>query len=162
MAPARFGGRILPLAERPDLLDLVARWTFGEWGHLNAGQTLAGRVARVRAGMNVDAVPSIVVALEADGRVVGTATLMDDDLEGDPRNPWLASVYVPPEERGRGVASALVRAIEGLAARLGHRRLYLFTASAPALYAGLGWRTLESRDYRGERITVMDRDLGAD
>ena len=38
-------------------------------------------------------------------------------------------------------------------------RLYLFTTSATALYAGLGWRALERRDYRGEHIQVMDKAL---
>ena len=84
---------------------------------------------------------------------------MRDDIEGDPRNPWLASVYVRPEARRRGIAGLLVRAGEDAARRLGFARLYLFTASVPALYAGLGWQARETRDYRGERITVMDRDL---
>ncbi len=53
-----------------------------------------------------------------------------DDLEGDPRNPWLASVFVPAEQRGKGIASALVAAIEDAARRLGYPTLYLFTTSA--------------------------------
>ena len=84
---------------------------------------------------------------------------MVDDLEGDPRNPWLASVFVPPEHRGKGIASALVRTVEEAAKRLGYERLYLFTESATSLYAGLGWQALEQCDYRGERIQVMDKSL---
>ena len=151
--------RIAPLVERPDLAAQVAAWGFAEWGHLNPGETLAQRVIRIQGKMNVDRVPVAFVALDADDGIVGTASLIFDDLEGDPRNPWLASVYVPPEQRKKGIASALVRAVEDMARRLGYSRLYLFTSTAPGLYAGLGWWPLERRDYRGEHIQVMDRTL---
>lgn len=113
----------------------------------------------LRAGLDPSRVPVVFVALDAAGRPAGTAQLMLDDIEGDPRNPWLASVYVPPEARGRGVAKLLVRAVEDAARRLGYARLHLFTASVPALYASLGWQARETRDYRGERIVVMEKEL---
>lgn len=151
--------RVVPLVERPDLVEQVSAWGFAEWGHLNPGQTLEQRTVRVRGKMNVDRVPIAFVALDEEDRIAGTASLIFDDLEGDPRNPWLASVFVPPEHRKKGIASALVRTVEDAARRLGYSRLYLFTSSAPTLYAGLGWRALEQRDYRGEHVQVMDKSL---
>jgi predicted N-acetyltransferase YhbS len=151
--------RIAPLVERPDLAAQVAAWGFAEWGYLNPGETLAQRMIRIEGKMNVDRVPIAFVALDDDGGIVGTASLIFDDLEGDPRNPWLASVYVPPEQRKKGVASALVRTVEDAARRLGYARLYLFTSTAPKLYADLGWRPLEQRDYRGDHIQIMDKTL---
>ena len=151
--------KIVPLVERPDLVNQVAAWGFAEWGHLNPGQTLQSRTARIREKMNADRVPVAFVALDDADAIVGTASLIFDDLEGDPRNPWLASVFVPADQRRKGIASALVRAVEEAARRFGYSRLYLFTTSATALYAGLGWRPLERRDYRGEHIRVMDRTL---
>jgi predicted N-acetyltransferase YhbS len=151
--------RIAPLVERPDLAAQVAAWGFAEWGYLNPGETLAQRMIRIEGKMNVDRVPIAFVALDDDGGIVGTASLIFDDLEGDPRNPWLASVYVPPEQRKKGVASALVRTVEDAARRLGYTRLYLFTSTAPKLYADLGWRPLEQRDYRGDHIQIMDKTL---
>ena len=109
--------------------------------------------------MDPDRVPVVFVALDDADAIVGTASLTFDDLVGDPRNPWLASVFVPPEQRGKGIASALVRTVENVARRFGYASLYLFTASADPLYARLGWRALEQRDYRGERIQVMDKAL---
>jgi len=151
--------KIVPLVERPDLADQVAAWGFAEWGHLNPGETPQQRQVRIRGKMNVDRVPVAFLALDRTDALVGTASLIFDDLEGDPRNPWLASVFVPPEQRGKGIASALVRTVEDAARRLGYSRLYLFTTSATRLYAGLGWRALEKRAYRGEHIQVMDRAL---
>ena len=151
--------RIVPLVEHPELVDQVAAWGFAEWGHLNPGQTLTSRTADIRERMNVDRVPIVLVALDDAGSLVGTASLLFDDLEGDPRNPWLASVFVPAGHRGKGIASALVPAIEDAARRLGYPTLYLFTTSAARLYAGLGWRALEQRAYRGEHVQVMDKAL---
>lgn len=151
--------RVAPLVERPDLAAQVAAWGFAEWGHLNPRQTLAQRVIQIQGKMNVDRVPVAFVALDEAGGITGTASLIFDDLEGDPRNPWLASVYVPPEQRKKGIASALVRVVEDAARGMGYTRLYLFTSTAPKLYADLGWRALEQRDYRGEHIQVMDRTL---
>jgi predicted N-acetyltransferase YhbS len=150
---------IVPLVEHPELVDQVAAWGFAEWGHLHPGQTLPSRTARIREKMNIDRVPIVFVALDEAGLMVGTASLLFDDLEGDPRNPWLASVFVPAEQRGKGIASALVAAIEDAARRLGYPTLYLFTTSAARLYARLGWRALERRAYRGEHIQVMDKAL---
>ena len=151
--------RVVPLVERPDLAEQVSVWGFGEWGHLNPGQTLDQRRARIQGKMNVDRVPIAFVALGDDEGIVGTASLIFDDLEGDPRNPWLASVFVPAEHRKKGVASALVRTVEDAARRIGYDRLYLFTSTAPSLYEGLGWKALEQRDYRGEIIQVMEKPL---
>ena len=151
--------KIVPLVERPDLAAQVAAWGFAEWGHLNPGQTLEQRTVRIRGKMNVDRVPIAFVALDDDAAIIGTASLIFDDLEGDPRNPWLASVYEPPEQRKKGIASALVRTVEAAARRLGYTRLYLFTSTAPKLYADLGWRPLEQRDYRGDHIQIMDKML---
>jgi predicted N-acetyltransferase YhbS len=151
--------QIVPLVEHPELVDQVAAWGFAEWGHLNPGQTLQSRTARIREAMHMDRVPIVLVARDDAGPMVGTASLLFDDLEGDPRNPWLASVFVPAEQRGKGIASALVAAIEDAARRLGYPTLYLFTTSAARLYARLGWRALERRDYRGEHIQVMDKAL---
>ncbi|HQS16212.1 GNAT family N-acetyltransferase [Reyranella sp.] len=151
--------RVVPLVERPTLAEQVSVWGFDEWGHLNPGQTLDERRAKVQGKMNVDRVPIAFVALDDDGGIVGTASLIFDDLEDDPRNPWLASVYVPPAHRQRGIASALVSAVEAAARRIGYDRLYLFTTSAAALYERLGWTALERRDYRGEHIQIMEKSL---
>lgn len=147
------------MAERPDLVGRVAGWGHAEWGHLDPTSTLADRERRIRASLNADCVPCVFIALDPSNALVGTVSLVLDDLQGDSRNPWLASVFVPAEARSRGIASALVGACEAAARRFGHHRLYLFTASAPALYARLGWRRLEQRVYRGEHIQVMDKDL---
>jgi GNAT superfamily N-acetyltransferase len=150
---------IVPLAERPDLLPLVAEWGHATWGHLSPGDTAAKRAERLKRHLQVDAVPTTVVALDAAGVPVGSAGLLARDIEGDPRGPWLASVYVVPERRGEGFGKAVVGAIEASAARAGIELLYLFTPDKMGFYASLGWTAIESLDHRGEHITVMTKRL---
>jgi GNAT superfamily N-acetyltransferase len=150
---------IVPLAERPDLLPLVAEWGHATWGHLSPGDTAAKRAERLKRHLQVDAVPTTVVALDAAGVPVGSAGLLAHDIEGDPRGPWLASVYVVPERRGEGFGKAVVGAIEASAARAGIELLYLFTPDKMGFYASLGWTAIESLHHRGEHITVMTKRL---
>ncbi len=151
--------RILPLADRPDLVDLVAAWGYAEWGRHEPGHTMAARLAYVREGLGRGSVPMIFVAIAPDGDCIGTASLTFDDLPGDPRNPWLASVYVPPAARRRGIASRLIAAVEAEAARQGIAALFLYTWDAEALYAGAGWTVANRQTLHGDEITVMTKNL---
>ena len=87
--------------------------------------------------------------------------LASRDAGGGPFSATPASPrqIVPAGRRKKGIASALVGTVEAAAKRLGYQRLYLFTSTAPALYAGLGWSALERLDYRGEHVLVMDKTL---
>jgi predicted N-acetyltransferase YhbS len=152
---------IVPLAARPDLVPLIAEWGHATWGHLRSGDTPAKRAERLKRHLQADAVPSTIVALDAAGVPVGSAALLAHDIDGDPRGPWLASVYVVPERRGEGFGKAVVGAIEASAARAGIDLLYLFTPDKMSFYAALGWAAVETLDYRGEHITVMTKRVNS-
>ncbi len=137
----------------------LAGWAHAEWGHLHPGRELEAAIASFRADCGPAGVPSVFAAMAGE-RPVGMASLVADDMS-DRREltPWLASVYVLPEWRGRGIASRLVRRVEEEALAHGHGRFYLYTPDRQALYRRLGWRDLEDRRYRGEAVTIMHRDL---
>jgi GNAT superfamily N-acetyltransferase len=142
-------------------LDAIAAWQHAAWGHLSPGETPASRRASLRGECGEGGVPSVFVAL-AGAQPVGTASLVADDMEARPAlTPWLASVYVTPVWRGRGIASRLVRRVEAEARAHGVERLYLFTPDRQALYRRLGWAEREGLAYGGERVTVMTRGLSA-
>jgi N-acetylglutamate synthase-like GNAT family acetyltransferase len=69
--------------------------------------------------------------------------------------PWLAALYVHPAQRGRGVASALVKHATQAAQAMGISRLYLYTNTARGLYERLGWHLIEEDEYEGARVTIM-------
>ncbi|MGH7573337.1 MAG: GNAT family N-acetyltransferase, partial [Gemmatimonadota bacterium] len=99
--------------------------------------------------------PVAFVAVDGD-TLLGSASLVHDDLETRPEiGPWLASVYVPPEHRRRGVASALVQRVVKEALDQDVSLLYLWTTDQERLYAGLGWRPVERTRFRDEDIVVM-------
>ena len=82
--------------------------------------------------------------------------------EIDPKHdltPWLAALYVAPEFRNRGIASALVGAIEQHARSVGCGELYLYTITAEPLYAKLGWTVQDRFDSNGEKFVLMARSL---
>jgi N-acetylglutamate synthase-like GNAT family acetyltransferase len=143
------------LADRPEFLPVLAGWHHGEWGRLHPGDTVEKRAERMKTHLGKEQVPTTFVAL-AGGQPVGSASLVDYDMEGrEDLTPWLASVYIAPEYRRRGVGSALVERVVEEARILGIETLYLFTWDQEQLYARLGWSVLERTEYKGERIVIM-------
>ncbi|CAM3315758.1 GNAT family N-acetyltransferase [Halomonas lysinitropha] len=150
--------RIARLKDDSPHVAILAEWAHDTWGHLHPGRRLDTAIALMRDECGAGGVPSVFAAL-LDDAPVGMASLVADDMS-DRRDltPWLASVFVRSEWRGRGIASRLVQRVEEEARAHGHDRLYLYTPDQQALYRRLGWRDLERRDYRGEAVTIMRRD----
>ena len=120
--------------------------------------SLAERITSLRDQTDPDRIPTAYIALEGD-EPLGTAALVMHDMDTHRElSPWLASVYVIPDARGRGVASALVRRIVQQAATLGIARLYLYTPDAQGLYEKLGWRVIGTEHFEGHHVTIMAID----
>ena len=145
------------LANHPELAAELAQWSWKEWRvfYDARGRTLDDGIRSYRERAQVDSLPLALVAF-AGGKLIGTASLLVQDLPTRPElTPWLASVFVLPEWRQRGVASLLVRRALEEARRLKLPTLFLWTSSAEALYLKLGWRPLERTEYCGKRIVIM-------
>jgi GNAT superfamily N-acetyltransferase len=71
--------------------------------------------------------------------------------------PWLASLYVVPERRGKGIGTALTIAIQQMAGRIGCDALYLFTKERTSFYEGLGWILFSNESYLDRQVGVMKR-----
>ena len=88
--------------------------------------------------------------------LIGTASLIEHDVPTRAElTPWLASVYVDPRFRKRGIGSALVRAVLQEARNLGLEKLYLITPDQVPFYRRQGWQEMEEIVYRGEAVTIM-------
>lgn len=150
--------RIENIADHPALIETVARWQWGEWGHLDPTDSLAARIASLRDQTDPNRIPTTFIAM-GGGEPLGTASLVEDDMSTHrDLSPWLASVYVTPAARGRGVASALVRRVVRQAAAMGVTRLYLYTPDARGLYAKLGWQMIAEEHFEGHPVTIMAID----
>lgn len=97
------------------------------------------------------------VALDSCGAPIATAALDAQDMDCFPElTPWLASVFVLPEFRRCGVATALIGHSCDIACNaMAVSTLYLFTPDQRAFYSRLGWVWRRALTYHGERVDLM-------
>lgn len=133
----------------------LARWHHAEWSYLNPQRSFEERVAEMQEDLQGKPIPTTYVA-EVDGRLLGSATILADDMSTHPElTPWLASVYVDEAQRGKGIGSTLVRRVMQHAQEHGVKRLYLYTPDQEQLYARLGWSLLSRELYNGTPVSIM-------
>jgi GNAT superfamily N-acetyltransferase len=148
---------IRPLASDPACLDALAALlveTVANGGSVSFMHPLAIADARAfwrRSLAEADAGGRIVFGAFEDGTLIGTVTLLLDQPPNQPHRGEIAKMMTALPHRGRGVATALMRAAETAAAGRGRTLLTLDTASeegAAGLYESLGWiRCGEIPDY---------------
>ncbi|WP_158744116.1 GNAT family N-acetyltransferase [Acidisphaera sp. L21] len=149
---------IVTISDRPDLAPIVAGFVLQAFGHADS-PSAAEITAQILAPHRG---PEETFVLLEGERPVGTAALSYDDLKSRPDlTPWLASVVVEPDSRGKGYAIALVRRVEAMAREAGVQTLWLFTWTAEPLYARLGWQRVGLETNRGREVVLMKRDLTA-
>lgn len=147
------------LADQPQFLEPLAHWLHEEWGDLRPGTVVDARIRQLEAQMRREALPITLVAHEGPV-LLGSASLTPHDLpERGDLTPWLASVYVNPKQRERGIGTRLVHAVEALAAELGFETLHLFTFDRESFYLRLRWSVLESGEHAGRPITIMQKPV---
>jgi GNAT superfamily N-acetyltransferase len=148
------------LADYPDFAPTLAEWHYQEWNRLHANDSAAHRLEHLRAASNRRRIPSVFVAVE-NGELRGSATLAEYDMETRrDLTPWMTDVFVAPQFRRRGIASALVRRVMAEARAIGAPQLYLFTTGPwrEKLYAGLGWSVIDRPIYLEiERVLMIAR-----
>jgi GNAT superfamily N-acetyltransferase len=138
----------------PKYTSTVARWIYDTFPHEFETTTFEEWVEVMNHPERVT-----FVALEK-GQAVGTASLDFEDLPPQPDlTPWLASVYVLPEYRARGLGALLVQRVEDEAKDKGFEHIYLHTSDHADFYARRGWQTLLTVDYWQKTNTVMIKKL---
>jgi GNAT superfamily N-acetyltransferase len=136
---------------------MLAQWHYEQWQALEKEDSPERRLALLHARANHRAVPTVFVALDG-ARLLGSATLAERDMETRLElTPWMVDVFVAPEFRRRGGASAIVKRVVREAAELGITQLYLYTTGPwrEKLYAGLGWSVRERPIYLGIERVIM-------
>ncbi len=151
--------QIVDLIETQASLEQLAAWHHAEWEHLNPGKTLEMRLEEMQEYLEGKPVPRTLVA--KDGvQVMGSAAIIESDMETKPElSPWLASVFVEPSFRKRGIGSSLVKQVMNYAKEIGVKTLYLYTEHEASFYEKLGWQVIAKEDYRQQEVTVMKADL---
>ncbi|MGO4571146.1 GNAT family N-acetyltransferase [Microvirga sp. 2TAF3] len=157
--PALSAFTISDLRERRDFVDTVAdriwRAFWKEEGH-----PLSLLAGLVRQSLGSGFIPTALVAHEGD-RFLGTVSLIACDEESRPQyTPWIAALWVEPEDRERGIGEALVERAFQAACRDGVPRVYLLSAERRrAFYEKRGWRVHEENVPRnGVHVLIRDPD----
>ena len=147
------------LGHHPDLVAVVARWHWDEWGADYRDSSLEEWTEQLAAKTRTDGMPCSWIAY-VDDEPVGSVALELDGVEPRPElKPDLGGLYVLPRHRSRGIGSALVLACEAMARQCGVEELYLHTESAETLYARLGWETFERMQFKKQPVAIMRRLL---
>ena len=131
--------RIEYLADHQDLAPTLARWHHDEWRDLIPNWSYEAALEELLTHGHRAAIPTTFVAFRGDALVGSASLLVEDVPEWRHLTPWVASVYVAPPERGRGVGSRLVRHAVAVAGQLGVETVYLLTPGQAEFYRRLGW-----------------------
>jgi len=146
------------LSECPHHLEAVANWIFQLWWsrRYDSAEVVS---AWLRTHTQKDKVPYTVVAL-VEGSPVGSCSVIESDCVHRPQYaPWVAAVFVKPEMRHRGIASAMLQEAAAIARRAEVRGLYIdcLAATAP-VYEKNGWKVYE-REVGDKDSVVMLRPI---
>ena len=151
--------KIAAVSDRPDLAPLVATWRVEAFFSEPGGYSVEEMTALILAP---PVGPKETFVLFDHDRPVGTAGVVHGDLDTRPDlTPWLAGVFVQPEFRGRGYATALIRRAEAFVTAARVPVLWLYTLTAEPFYARLGWQRVGVEQEDGQDVVLMRRSLGA-
>jgi predicted N-acetyltransferase YhbS len=154
--------RIDYLADHPHAIPEVAAIHVEFFGHFSDEMTIEKRSEQLRERSGKTSIPLTIVALD-QGTAIGAASILEKDLDSRPDlTPWVASVAVRSDYHRQGVGTALMKRIEVEAAKLGIKKLYLFTPDMEAFYSTLDWVTV-GREVFKERfdVTLMEKEIPA-
>src|SRR5215475_8992668 len=117
----------------------IAALQFALWGRLTGHGSAEEYEQFLCGATRSPQLPAVLVARRG-GTFLGSVNLLVHEMTIRPElSPWMAQLFVLGVERSRGVGSALIGASLARAARLGFRRLHLYTSGTlPAYYASLG------------------------
>lgn len=147
------------LHDHPELIPVLSELCGREWGHLYPGWNTDTARREFQNQPHDGTLPVTLIAWE-DGQLLGTVSLIFNDLPGFTHlNPWLASLLVLPEHRGKGVAAFLIHEAEKHLAASGYSQGYLFTESAQPLFEKLGWQPFQAASCHGHAVTILRKDL---
>jgi len=150
--------QVQQLSECLQHLETVGNWIFYQWWSRRCDSAEVV-LAWLRTHTQKDKVPYTVVAL-VEGIPVGSCSVIQNDCVHRPQySPWVAAVFVKPEMRHRGIASAMLQEAAAIARRADVKGLYIdcLAVTAP-VYEKNGWKVYE-REVGDKDSVVMLRPI---
>lgn len=141
---------IIPLSQRPELVDCCAAWSYGEWGTQVPTRNLMRVYEDYKSSIQGEMLPITWIALTDNNKPAGMARLKKNDhIEREDLTPWLGSLYIHPRYRGQGLGDKLCSHVEDAAKnKYGYDCIYLFTGTAEKFYAKRGYKKIGTVEDR--------------
>ncbi|MFT3669344.1 MAG: GNAT family N-acetyltransferase [Pseudoxanthomonas sp.] len=148
--------RIDAIGRHPHYIPDLAAWHHVEWGPLYDDWTLEAATAELADHATRTSLPTTLLLMEGEV-LLGSVSLLIEDAPAlqDRGSPWLGSLFMRPDARGRGGGRVLVDAAVAHAADEGVAVLRLFTLWHEDFYAGLGWQVEERTTLHGTPVVIM-------
>ncbi|MCS3746703.1 GNAT superfamily N-acetyltransferase [Xanthomonas arboricola] len=148
--------RIACVADTPEHLPAIAQAHLQAFGSLLPDWTIDEALSELRRHTRDGVIPTTWVALDPSHWLGSVSLLENDDDRIRQWSPWLASLYVQPQARGRGIGQALVAHCVRAAAQLRVPLLYLYCQPAlMSFYRRLGWHAHAELLLGPMQIVVM-------
>ena len=137
----------------------LARLHAEEWQRLYRGWNEQTALAEFGAQKTDGSLPTTLV-LRDGKQIIGSVSIVDDDCEARrDLNPWLASLYVMPGQRGRGHGSRLIAAALDLAERNDVEFLHVFTESSKRIFQKHGFLPLADAVTNNRPVAILRRKI---
>lgn len=135
---------------------MLAKAHAREWGHLYANWNGSVALSDFQAERKDVDIPTTWVVHHPTHGPMGSVSLVKDDLPGYSNlNPWLASLFVFPQFRGRRFGSILIReALDFLRLR-NYPEAFLFTENRASYFSKFNFAFHEYGHAEGHPVTVM-------
>ncbi len=150
--------QVQQLSECLQHLETVGNWIFYQWWSRRCDSAEVV-FSWLHTHTQKDKVPYTVVAL-VEGIPVGSCSVIQNDCVHRPQySPWVAAVFVKPEMRHRGIASAMLQEAAAIAERADVKGLYIDCLGVTApVYEKNGWKVYE-REVGDKDSVVMLRPI---
>lgn len=160
--PNGFAASVELLADHPGLIPAVGQIRWREWGHAPEPESLDWWVdVTGREAGRVD-LPVTWVAMDESGQAVGAVGLGEFDIEERrDRSPWVLGMIVITQNRGLGIGSKLMEALEAWARQRGYSQVWVATGGrAVDFYRKCGWALTEVMTRSsGETTSILTKVL---
>ena len=146
------------LADHPQLVPAVGHIRWREWGHPPEPESLDWWVdATAREAGRAD-LPVTWVAIDSLGEAIGAVGLGKFDIEERrDRSPWVLGMIVTAQQRGLGIGTRLMGALEAWARGHGYSQAWVATnGRAVDFYRKCGWELTEAfQRMSGETVSIL-------
>jgi N-acetylglutamate synthase-like GNAT family acetyltransferase len=150
--------KIEGLEENKDLIPLVSKWLWDEWGK-EEGRKLEHEEYIMKHSLEKDDIPQTFVAFY-ENVPCGTVSIWRNDLSArQDLFPWLSCLYVSEDFRRKRIGNELITFVINKAKKMGFSKLYLMTKHT-GLYEKRGWTFMEEAPLMtGSLIRLYKYDI---